>query len=146
MSRREQPDVSQYPILWELTPRWADVDTYGHVNNAVYYEYFDTAVNGWLCEVTGTDIRLLESFGVVAATSCEFLREIHFGRRLRVGVRVDRVGGASVTYSLAIFAGSDEDSVACARGTFVHVYVDPESRQPSQIPQVVRDAARRILM
>ena len=126
---------SDYPVLRAVSLRWADVDTYGHVNNAVHYALMDTAINGWLVEATGTDIRTLTGFGVVAETSCRYLREIHFPAEVIVGIRLERVGHSSVRYEVGFFV-DDQGPAAVAR--FVHVYVDHRSRQPVDIPPQVR--------
>ncbi|WP_067886644.1 acyl-CoA thioesterase [Nocardia vaccinii] len=138
-----------YPVLWPVPTRWADNDHYGHVNNVTYYSYFDTAVNAWLMHATGTDIRDLPAIGVVARTSCDFHGSLSFPDRLRVGLRVSRLGRSSITYDLAIFreVGADEvgeDLELAATGGFVHVYVDNETRKSVQIPAVIRAAAAEL--
>lgn len=95
--------TQQYPVLWPVPTRWADNDHYGHVNNVTYYAYFDTAVNAWLIDATGTDIRDLPAIGIVAETSCRFHASLSFPDRLRVGLRISRLGRSSITYDLAIF-------------------------------------------
>ncbi|MEU7633360.1 thioesterase family protein [Nocardia sp. NPDC049220] len=124
-----------------MPTRWADNDHYGHVNNVTYYSYFDTAVNAWLMHATGTDIRALSALGVVAQTSCQYLGSISFPDQLRVGLRIARLGRASITYDLAIFREADGALELVATGTFVHVYVDAETRKPVEIPEVIRAAA-----
>ncbi len=136
-------------MLWPVPTRWADNDHYGHVNNVTYYSYFDTAVNAWLMHATGTDIRDLPAIGVVARTSCDFHGSLSFPDRLRVGLRVSRLGRSSITYDLAIFreVGADEvgeDLELAATGGFVHVYVDNETRKSVQIPAVIRAAAAEL--
>ena len=128
-------------MLWPMPTRWADNDHYGHVNNVTYYSYFDTAVNAWLMHATGTDIRELPALGVVAETSCRFLGSLSFPDRLRVGLRVARLGRTSITYDLAVFREDGEALELAATGTFVHVYVDGETRTPVEIPDVIRSAA-----
>ncbi len=134
-----------YPVLWPMPTRWADNDHYGHVNNVTYYSYFDTAVNGWLMEATGTDIRELPAIGVVAQTSCQFLGSLSFPDRLRVGLRIARLGRTSITYDLAIFREDGDALELAATGTFVHVYVDDETRKPVEIPDVIRSAATALV-
>ncbi|MEU7769446.1 thioesterase family protein [Nocardia sp. NPDC049190] len=124
-----------------MPTRWADNDHYGHVNNVTYYSYFDTAVNAWLMHATGTDIRALSALGVVAQTSCQYLGSISFPDQLQVGLRIARLGRASITYDLAIFRAADGALELVATGTFVHVYVDAETRKPVEIPEVIRAAA-----
>jgi acyl-CoA thioester hydrolase len=145
-----EPIPADFGGWYDLRVRLADDDHYGHVNNARYYEYFDTAVNGWLIEAMGVSVRDLPALGVVVASSCHFLRELHFPNRLKVGIRVGRVGSSSVTYTPAIFRVEPEGALTlCATGEFVHVYVDPDSRRPVPIPAqvltVVGGVARRPL-
>ncbi|MEV0336946.1 thioesterase family protein [Nocardia sp. NPDC050717] len=135
-----QPDPATQHAWYDLRVRLADDDHYGHVNNAVYYEYFDSAINGWLIEsLDGVRVRDLPALGVVVSSSCQFVRELHFPNRLRVGIAVARVGRSSVTYRPAIFLlGDDGGLTLCAHGEFVHVYVDPHTRRPVPVPEAVR--------
>jgi acyl-CoA thioester hydrolase len=105
-----------------MTTRWADDDVYGHMNNATYYELFDTAVNAHLMEATGVDVRALPAIGVVAETSCRYFREIGFPDPVDVGLVVERVGRSSVVYRIGLFQGASDE--AAAEGRFVHVYVE----------------------
>ncbi len=126
----------RYPHLCELSTRWADNDVYGHVNNATYYSYFDTAVNRFLIDHGVLDPASSDAFGVVVETGCRYSKSIAFPDLLDIGVRVARIGTSSVRYELAIFRRGDLDSAAT--GHFVHVYVDRTSRQPVPVPQAVR--------
>jgi acyl-CoA thioester hydrolase len=128
---------ADFAVLRSVPTRWADEDTYGHVNNAVHYQLFDTAVNGWLIETVG-DVRDLPALGVVAETSCRYLGELRFPEEVAVGLALDRLGDRSVTYRLAVF-GEREPSPA-AVGRFVHVYVDRDTRRPVRVPDQVRQA------
>jgi acyl-CoA thioester hydrolase len=134
------PRRTDFAVLRPMQTRWMDNDQYGHVNNVAYYSYFDTAVNGWLMEATGGDIRLGAAIGVVAETSCRFLKEISFPDSLYVGLRVDKLGNSSIVYQLAVFRG--EDVEPSALGRFVHVYVDSQTRRPVAVPQAVRVAVQ----
>ncbi|MCK5890710.1 MAG: thioesterase family protein [Aeromicrobium sp.] len=125
-----------YPALRRITTRWEDEDVYGHVNNVVYYSYFDTAVNAFLIEATGTDTRRLPAYGVVAETSCRFLRELRFPADVEAGLRVTRLGSSSVVYEIALFQGDAESPAALGR--FVHVYVTGEQRSVTPVPDVIR--------
>lgn len=119
------------------TTRWSDNDMYGHLNNAVYYELFDSAINGWLITGAGIDVMALPELGVVAESGCRYFRELEYPRPLEVGVRVERVGRSSITYALGLF---DADSAELAAlGHWVHVYIDRTSRGSVPIPTVVRD-------
>ena len=113
-----------------------DNDHYGHVNNVAYYSFFDTAVNGYLIEATGTDIRELPAIGIVAESGCQFLAAVSFPDTIYAGLAVERLGTSSITYRISLFRGDDER--ACATGRFVHVYVDRATRRPVPIPSVIR--------
>jgi acyl-CoA thioester hydrolase len=127
-----------FPVLRPVPLRWSDDDTYGHVNNAVHYLLFDTAVNGWLIEASGTDIRRLSAVGIVAETGCRYLAELRFPEQVTAGLALDRLGRSSVTYRLALFGERAESPAAVGR--FVHVYVDAGSRRPVPVPTEVRRA------
>ncbi|MFX0580310.1 acyl-CoA thioesterase [Nocardia nepalensis] len=128
-----------------MPTRWADNDHYGHVNNVTYYSYFDTAVNAWLMHATGTDIRELPALGVVAQTSCQYHGSLSFPDQLKVGLRISRLGRSSITYDLAIFREDGDALELAATGTFVHVYVDNETRKPVEIPEIIRTAATALV-
>jgi acyl-CoA thioester hydrolase len=132
------PTRHDFRVLRPMPTRWMDNDHYGHVNNVAYYSYFDSAVNGWLMDATGTDTRALPALGIVAETSCRFLKQISFPDFLHIGVRLEKAGNSSVIYQLAVFRG--EDLEPSAVGRFVHVYVDAGTRRPTPIPSVIRSA------
>jgi acyl-CoA thioester hydrolase len=142
MTDRPGPRRWQFPVLRPIATRWMDNDHYGHVNNVTYYSFFDTAVNGYLIEATGTDIRNLQAIGVVAESSCQFVSAITFPDLIYAGLSVERLGARSIVYSIALFRGDDID--ACAVGRFVHVYVDRNTRKPVEIPEVIRAVAERL--
>jgi acyl-CoA thioester hydrolase len=127
-----------FRVLRTITTRWHDNDHYGHVNNVVYYAYFDTAVNGYLIEASGTDIRDLPAIGIVAETSCRFLREISFPELVYAGLAVEKLGNSSVIYRIGLFR--NEESEPAALGRFVHVYVDSATRRPVPVPAQIRAA------
>ncbi|HYN22755.1 MAG TPA: thioesterase family protein [Thermoanaerobaculia bacterium] len=133
---------SDFKVLRPIQTRWMDNDVYGHVNNVVYYSYFDTAVNGYLMESTGLDIRALDAIGIVAETSCRFLRELSFPDELRAGLRLEKLGNSSVIYEIGLFRGDEADPAAIGR--FVHVYVDRKTRQVVRIPKVIRAALENL--
>jgi acyl-CoA thioester hydrolase len=139
----QRPGRADFPVLRAQQTRWHDDDHYGHVNNVVYYAYFDTAVNAHLMEATGTDIRRLPAIGIVVETGCRYLAPVGFPDALWVGLAVSRLGRSSVTYRLGLFRGDDEEPSALAR--FVHVYVDAETRRPVAVPAVIRDALAPIV-
>ena len=123
MAERPGPPSRSAFVMWrQATTRWADDDAYGHMNNARYYELFDTAVNAFLFQETGTDVRQLPAIGVVAETSCRYFRELGFPDPVDIGLAVERVGTSSVIYRIGLFQG--ESDLAAAVGRFVHVYVD----------------------
>ncbi len=128
-----------FRVLRRLPTRWMDNDHYGHVNNVVYYSFFDTAVNGWLMEATGADVRRLPAIGIVAETSCRFLRELSFPETVWAGLAIEKLGTSSVVYRLALFR--EEEDAPAAVGRFVHVYVDRETRAPVPVPDAIRAAA-----
>jgi len=140
--RPPRPVRDDYVAWRRATTRWADDDAYGHMNNATYYELFDTAVNAYLFEATGTDVRRLPSIGVVAETSCRYFREIGFPGPVDMGLAVERVGTSSVIYRIGLFQGDADE--AAAEGRFVHVYVDnaagPGDRPVCPLPDEIRSA------
>lgn len=137
------PSRGHFAYFYNITPRWNDNDEYGHINNAVYYEYFDTAVNAWLTSRCG-HVGALDALGVVAETSCKFLSSASFPNPLEVGIAVDRLGTSSISYQVAVFpVGAEVPHVV---GRFVHVYVDPTSRRPSAIPPEVTAAVEADLL
>ena len=137
-ARHERGSRDDYPVLRQIDTRWMDNDVYGHVNNVVYYSYFDSAVNAHLIEsgalrTTGTD----DVIGLVVETQCNYFASASFPERLSVGLRVTKIGTSSVRYELAIFP---QDSVAAiAQGHFIHVYVDRVTRLPvTTLPEALR--------
>lgn len=130
--------LADFPVRWELASRWADVDRYGHVNNAVYYEYFDTAINAWLATAPGVDLARPEALGVVAESHCRFVSSVLFPSPLVVGLEVTRLGRTSVTYRLALFVPQAAGQVLAATCDWVHVYVDPVTQRPVPVPAGLR--------
>jgi len=132
------PTREDFSVLRRISTRWEDNDHYGHINNVVYYSFFDTAVNGWLMEATGVDIRDLPEIGLVVSSSCRFLRPLSFPDDLEVGLATGRVGNSSITYLLGVFRAGEPE--LCALGEFVHVYVDSDGRTSVPIPPIIRAA------
>jgi acyl-CoA thioester hydrolase len=120
-----------------LPTRWSDDDTYGHVNNVVHYALFDTAVNGWLIEASGVDIRELPAVGLVVETSCRYFAELRFPEIVTAGLALERLGTSSVVYRLALFGAAAQPA---AVGRFVHVYVDRSTRKSVPVPPEIRAA------
>jgi acyl-CoA thioester hydrolase len=129
---------ADFPVLRVLGTRWSDEDVYGHVNNVVHYSLFDTAVNGWLIEASGVDIRALPAIGLVVETSCRYFAELRFPERVEAGIALERLGSSSVVYQLALFGDTSESPAAIGR--FVHVYVDRSTRRPVPVPPEIRTA------
>ena len=132
----------EFRALRTITTRWMDNDQYGHVNNVVYYSYFDTAVNGYLIEASGCDVRELPAIGIVAETSCRFISELSFPDTVHAGLALERLGNSSVVYRIGLFRNDDVDPAALGR--FVHVYVDQGTRRPVPVPAQVRSALQRL--
>ncbi len=135
---------TDFPAMRTITTRWEDEDVYGHVNNVVYYSYFDTAVNGFLIDATGSDIRRLDAVGLVAETRCEFRRELRFPANVHVGLSVEKLGTSSIVYRLGLFQGQSDEPAAIGR--FVHVYVDAVERNVTPIPQTIRQAVTPLVV
>jgi acyl-CoA thioester hydrolase len=137
MAEPAHPQRSQFKVVRPIPTRWMDNDHYGHVNNVAYYSFFDTAVNGFLIEASGTDIRDLPAIGIVAESGCQFLEAVSFPETIDAGIEVERLGTTSVVYRIGLFRNGSE--VPCAVGRFVHVYVDRTTRRPVAIPAVIRN-------
>ena len=133
MSSRPQPQPrSAYPRFSEITTRWMDNDAYGHVNNVVYYSFFDTVVNRWLIEQGALDIHQGAVIGLVIETHCNYFAPLEFPQTVDAGLRVAHVGTSSVRYEVGLFARGEP--LSAAAGHFVHVYVDRASRRPAPLP------------
>lgn len=126
----------QFAVIRPCPTRWADNDIYGHVNNAAYYGFFDTAVNAWLIERGLLDTVASPAIGLVIETGCRYHAALSFPETIEVGLRVEKLGNSSVRYALALFSEGQEQ--AAADGWFVHVYVDRETRRPTPIPEAIR--------
>jgi acyl-CoA thioester hydrolase len=125
-----------YAAFCPITTRWADNDVYGHVNNVVYYSFFDTAVNGLLMDAGVLDIHAGEVIGLVVETRCNYFAPIAFPQPVTAGVRVAQLGRSSVRYEIGLYAVDAPDSAAA--GHFVHVYVDRATRRPVPLPEPLR--------
>lgn len=149
MSERPPRPTRADFVAWRTaTTRWSDVDVYGHMNNARYFELIDTCVNGYVAEAAGLDVRTLPAVGVVAEVSCRYFAEVGYPEPVELGLACERLGSSSVTYRIGIFQGPGEQ--AAAEGRFVHVYVDntggpgaPRAVRP--VPPEVRGAVERLL-
>ncbi|WP_454735285.1 acyl-CoA thioesterase [Cupriavidus necator] len=129
---------SAYPYFQPITTRWMDNDVYGHVNNVVYYSYFDTVVNSYLIRQGVLDIESGSTIGLVIETQCNYFSSLSFPETVVAGLRVARLGTSSVRYEVGLFSGDDE--LAAAQGHFIHVYVDRATRRPVALPGPLREA------
>ena len=143
MTRPTPASRGDFKVWRTITTRWADNDAYGHVNNTVYYEWFDSAVNAWMVEQGLLDIARGDPIALVVATSCTFFAPLTFPQNVEVGLTATQIGRSSIRYRIGVFA--DGADTAAAQGEFVHVTVDRESRRSVAVPedwQVKLDAIR----
>ena len=131
-----------YAWFTPITTRWADNDIYGHVNNVVYYAYFDSIANRYLIEEGGLDIHGGETIGFIVNSQCDYYSPVAFPDALEGGFRVNRLGNSSVEYGIAIFRPGEAE--ACAAGTFTHVFVDRDNQRPVKIDGLLRAALERV--
>ena len=132
-----------YKAFRTISTRWMDNDTYGHVNNVIYYSWFDTAVNAYLIEQGVLDIHRGETVGLVIETQCNYFSSLAFPQTVEAGIRVARLGSSSVRYEVGLFAQGD--SLTAAKGHFIHVYVDKQSRRPVPLPSNLRAVLETLL-
>jgi acyl-CoA thioester hydrolase len=142
--RRPRPERAAFPVFRMITTRWMDNDHYGHVNNVIYYSWFDTAVNGYLLETTGLDTRSLPAIGLVVESGCRYFAPLSFPDTIEVGLSVERLGERSISYQLGVFRAGEPQ--AAAVGHSVHVYVDRMTRTPTPIPEPIRSAASALMV
>ena len=138
------PKRSDFVAFEEIHSRWMDNDAYGHINNVVYYSFFDTAVNRYLIERKVLDVLKSEAIGFVIETQCKYFSPITYPDLIHVGLKVIHLGNSSVKYELAIF--KNDDDVASAAGNFVHVYVNRSTNKPTPIPQNVREILAGLIL
>jgi acyl-CoA thioester hydrolase len=141
--KTEPPRREDYKHFLSIPTRWMDNDVYGHVNNVVYYAYFDTVVNEYLIAEGGLDIENSPVIGLVVETLCRYFQPITFPEVVEAGLRVGKLGNSSVRYEIGIFRR--DDPAPAAAGHFVHVYVDRGTRRPVPVPDGMRQALARIL-
>jgi acyl-CoA thioester hydrolase len=132
VSRKAPAARSEFKAWRQMTTRWADNDAYGHVNNTVYYEWFDSAVNGWMVEQGMLDIASGDPIALVVETRCTYAAPLEFPGNVEVGLTVAELGRSSIRYRIGVFAARAES--AAAEGEFVHVVVDRTTRRPVVIP------------
>jgi acyl-CoA thioester hydrolase len=143
-ARPPVPSRDQFVHFQTIPSRWADNDVYGHINNAVYYFYFDTAVNRWLLDHGGLVIAESPVVGIVVETGCRYHRSFTYPEDIEAGIRVDRLGSSSVRYCIGLFGAGERE--ARADGHFVHVYVERQSMRPVPIPPATRGGLERLLL
>jgi len=138
MTRPKPHQRADYPHVQAITTRWMDNDAYGHINNVVYYSFFDTVVNTFLIESGALDVGKSPVVGYVVETGCNYFAPLTYPQKVLAGLRVAHVGRSSVRYEIALFA--EEDGSAAAQGHFVHVYVDRETQRPVKLPEALERA------
>jgi len=139
----KRPERSRYQVFYPLTTRWMDNDLYGHVNNVIYYSYFDTVVNQYLIAEGGLDIHAAPVVGYVVNSGCSYHAPVGYPDRLDGALRVDCLGTSSVHYGVAIFKAGEP--LAAAHGQMVHVFVDRAADRPVPIPAAIRQALEKIV-
>jgi len=134
---------SAYRVFRTIGTRWMDNDVYGHVNNVVYYSWFDTAVNAWLIDAGALDIHSGEVIGLVIETQCNYFAPLAFPQDVHAGLRVAHIGRSSVRYEVGLFAADGE--LCAAAGHFIHVYVDRATRRPVPLPDKLKQTLETAL-
>jgi acyl-CoA thioester hydrolase len=135
---KPQPEPrGAYRAFRRIGTRWMDNDAYGHVNNVVYYSWFDTAVNAHLIEQGALDIHASPVIGLVIETQCNYFAPLAFPQDIEAGLRVAKVGTSSVRYEVGLFAAGEP--MTAAKGHFIHVYVDRQTRRPAPLPARLRE-------
>jgi acyl-CoA thioester hydrolase len=135
---KPQPEPrSAYKAFRSIGTRWMDNDAYGHVNNVVYYSWFDTAVNAHLIEQGALDIHASPVIGLVIETQCNYFASVEFPQTVEAGLRVAHMGSSSVRYEVGLFVQGEP--MTAAKGHFVHVYVDRATRRPTPLPEPLKN-------
>ncbi|TWS18127.1 acyl-CoA thioesterase [Tsukamurella asaccharolytica] len=137
------PSIDEQPYTLVIPTRWKDNDVYGHVNNVVYYSFFDTVINTFLIREGGLDIHGGATIGLCVESHCRYDAPLAFPEPVTAGLAVSKLGRSSVTYAVTLFDG---DGTAAAEGWFVHVFVDRKTRRPAGVPDEIRAALERILV
>lgn len=136
------PTLADYPFSITIATRWQDNDAYGHINNVMYYSFFDTAVNRFLIEQAGLDIHNGKTVAYVVSSQCQYVAPAAYPEEIYVGMSVKKIGRSSVTYGLSVYAGESQRRVA--HGQFVHVFVDRTSDKSIPIPVKIKAALESI--
>jgi acyl-CoA thioester hydrolase len=135
-------NLKDFPHIAGITTRWMDNDVYGHINNVVYYSFFDTVTNAYLMAQGVLDFIKGSTIGLVVETKCSYFAPIAFPDRVRAGLRVAHCGNSSVRYEIGIFR--NDETTAAAQGYFVHVYVDRASNKPVPLPEALKKALGKL--
>ena len=143
LSKPQAEPRSHYRVFRTISTRWMDNDAYGHVNNVVYYSWFDTVVNAHLIEAGVLDIHHGKTIGLVIETQCNYFASLAFPQTIEAGLRVGHLGNSSVRYEVGLFAQGEP--MTAARGHFVHVYVDRETRRPVSLPPDLQSVLQQLL-
>ncbi|PHR61068.1 MAG: thioesterase [Robiginitomaculum sp.] len=137
------PQISDYPYHMDIQTRWNDNDIYGHINNAIYYTYFDTLVNNFLIETGLLILNQSPIIGLVVETQCQYFAPISYPTGIKSALRISKIGNSSVRYEIGLFNADTQDIFA--QGHFVHVYVDTKTRRPTPLPQAMRDILQTLM-
>lgn len=143
MSRTTPETREAYPYFQAITTRWIDNDAYGHINNVVYYSFFDTVVNEYLISQGALDIQRSPIIGLVVETQCQYFKPVAFPDRITAGLRVAHLGRSSVRYEIGLFRNDEPD--AAAQGYFIHVYVDRAGNRPAPLTDQLRAVLQPLL-
>jgi acyl-CoA thioester hydrolase len=143
MTRPQPLTTADFAHFGDITTRWMDNDVYGHVNNVVYYSFFDTVVAEYLVAQGVLDFIKGSTIGLVVETKCSYFAPIAFPDRVRAGLRVSHLGTSSVRYEIGIFR--NDEQTAAAQGHFVHVYVDRASNRPAPLPEAFKTALQKLV-
>lgn len=141
--RSAEEPRSAYKTFQTIGTRWMDNDAYGHVNNVVYYSWFDTAVNAYLIQQGVLDIHHGQTIGLVVETQCNYFSPLAFPQVVHAGIRVARLGKSSVRYEVGLFA--EKATLTAAKGHFIHVYVDRATRRPIALPENFKHVLEKLL-
>ncbi len=142
MAKPSRTQRGDYRFFAPVTTRWSDNDIYGHVNNVIYYSYFDSVANLYLIQQAGLKIHSDTIAGFVVASGCNYHAPVAYPDKLEGGLRVNRLTGSSVEYGVAIFRAGEE--IAVADGFFTHVFVDRAASKPTRIPEQIRISLEKI--
>ena len=140
---RPQPEPrAGYRAFRTITTRWMDNDQYGHVNNVIYYSWFDTAVNAHLIEQGALDTAAGTTIGLVVETQCHYVAPLSFPQTIDAGIRVAHMGSSSVRYEVGLFAAGAPQTAA--KGHFIHVYVDRATQRPVPLPAALKTVLEQL--